>query len=439
MEAPRGKTHPPIAFQAPSGARHGAPGGLRVEQGPRSSPSGARSVHRSHKGEPNALAGLPGPCQPPSGAGRSGGASRRRTLRPRANPSVSANCSFSQVIFFGDVSRTCPASLRCSRDEPKRADRPRSLHHLRQSAAPADPVCRLEQEAGPSPHQVDPGDVGNQATRGEEAEVNGSSALPSDPLPSEPTAPCVAARRRVRQHPLAAAVAEGDTRAQMLAQTTNSSSGATTPRLKNRVRGSTNLERKSRWGFRGEAAESHRQNSQRRREIAVGSRKYLSPEPMLQDPNYVRVMAMQGKSVPTYAYALNNPIKYIDPTGLDADEADRHDGNARGPGSFCALNPNGCPPVNPPNGAPPTDFCVLNPDACPMSPGGHSGGGSNNQCTNPPSNVNDCLAACDAGGEALKNFCRGITGEGAAWKRALCWSATTGSVAFCKGICYRIH
>jgi hypothetical protein len=49
---------------------------------------------------------------------------------------------------------------------------------------------------------------------------------------------------------------------------------------------------------------------------AAGLSQYLSPEPLLQKPAYVRHAAKTGMTVPTYAYANNNPTRHIDPTGL---------------------------------------------------------------------------------------------------------------------------
>ncbi|MFZ2874324.1 MAG: RHS repeat-associated core domain-containing protein, partial [Phycisphaerales bacterium] len=45
--------------------------------------------------------------------------------------------------------------------------------------------------------------------------------------------------------------------------------------------------------------------------------RYLSPEPLLQSPVYVRRMAQSGVQVPTYAYAANNPLRYVDPDGRE--------------------------------------------------------------------------------------------------------------------------
>jgi len=45
--------------------------------------------------------------------------------------------------------------------------------------------------------------------------------------------------------------------------------------------------------------------------------RYLSPEPMLQTPGYMTTMAAAGMQVPTYAYAANNPLRYVDPTGRE--------------------------------------------------------------------------------------------------------------------------
>jgi RHS repeat-associated protein len=42
---------------------------------------------------------------------------------------------------------------------------------------------------------------------------------------------------------------------------------------------------------------------------------YLQPEPMLQNPQAVLAAAMQGDSLPAYAYALSNPINFTDATG----------------------------------------------------------------------------------------------------------------------------
>lgn len=47
----------------------------------------------------------------------------------------------------------------------------------------------------------------------------------------------------------------------------------------------------------------------------LGSR-YLSPEPLLQDPDWVARDAQHGTSVPTYAYAGNNSASHTDPRGL---------------------------------------------------------------------------------------------------------------------------
>jgi RHS repeat-associated protein len=44
--------------------------------------------------------------------------------------------------------------------------------------------------------------------------------------------------------------------------------------------------------------------------------RYLQPEPMAANPQYIKGMAQSGMSVPVYAYAFNNPLHFTDPTGL---------------------------------------------------------------------------------------------------------------------------
>lgn len=79
----------------------------------------------------------------------------------------------------------------------------------------------------------------------------------------------------------------------------------------------------------------------------------------------------------------------------------------RGPGSFCALNPEGCPP--------PLSSPTAEPEAF---------------------DLNRCLKACDAGGAVLEAFCRGLAED---WQKRLCWSVVLGSKKACQGMCYRIH
>ncbi|MBZ4423346.1 RHS repeat domain-containing protein, partial [Myxococcus sp. RHSTA-1-4] len=48
--------------------------------------------------------------------------------------------------------------------------------------------------------------------------------------------------------------------------------------------------------------------------------RFLQSEPMLHEPGYVVDMALKGHVVPAYAYAANNPLYFVDPTGLAFDE-----------------------------------------------------------------------------------------------------------------------
>ena len=73
------------------------------------------------------------------------------------------------------------------------------------------------------------------------------------------------------------------------------------------------------------------------------SARYLQPEPMLQNPRYVTAMAKMGLSPPTYGYANNNPINYIDSDGLKVSgTADRNDWWQRLNDVLARLNANAC-------------------------------------------------------------------------------------------------
>jgi RHS repeat-associated protein len=52
------------------------------------------------------------------------------------------------------------------------------------------------------------------------------------------------------------------------------------------------------------------------RDYAVSEGRWVSPEPLLRNPAWVVSQAASGMHVSAYAYALNNPIRYVDPTGL---------------------------------------------------------------------------------------------------------------------------
>jgi RHS repeat-associated protein len=44
--------------------------------------------------------------------------------------------------------------------------------------------------------------------------------------------------------------------------------------------------------------------------------RYLQAEPFLQKPEVITALAHQGRSLPSYGYAQNNPIKFTDPDGM---------------------------------------------------------------------------------------------------------------------------
>lgn len=56
---------------------------------------------------------------------------------------------------------------------------------------------------------------------------------------------------------------------------------------------------------------------------------------MLQEFGYVQAMAQQGTSVPTYAYARNNPLRWTDVTRLGPYDPDQQQPTPRAPIGPC--------------------------------------------------------------------------------------------------------
>jgi RHS repeat-associated protein len=87
------------------------------------------------------------------------------------------------------------------------------------------------------------------------------------------------------------------------------------------------------------------------RDYDASSGSWLSPEPMLQDPKWVRRESERGFSAPTYAYARNNSIRYTDPTGLCVSTYDccmqRNPGNPAACGGFAGPKPFELPKFDP--------------------------------------------------------------------------------------------
>ena len=129
--------------------------------------------------------------------------------------------------------------------------------------------------------------------------------------------------------------------------TTSTSSPA---RLKTRVGGSTSPRALRVGKFPRQPRGPHRETTTRARRFTVGSRKYLSPEPLLQSPDWVMSELQSGYQVPAYSYARNNPVMVVDPNGKNPGAAVVVGGAAVGVGAavgaaasfWCLAHPADC-------------------------------------------------------------------------------------------------
>ena len=116
--------------------------------------------------------------------------------------------------------------------------------------------------------------------------------------------------------------------------------------------------------------------------------RYLSPEPLLQEPTWVASELQEGHQVPAYSYARNNPVAYIDPDGLDPlrppSGPNSPPGNYHGP-----LPLPNFPSQTPPPGPQLPEYSP------PPSPPGPGASGS----------VPGCTAACSASAAAVFALC----------------------------------
>ena len=136
--------------------------------------------------------------------------------------------------------------------------------------------------------------------------------------------------------------------------------------------------------------------------------RYLSPEPLLQPrnladdpelltlpaplrqaisqmssgPGFAAAQAKLGRSVPAYAYALNNPLAFVDPDGLAATRED-----------FCRETGQCIP-----------DYCVQNPEVCNSPPP--------NKCEDPKAQgIITCPGKCSIYGGLAYLACKAAGGE----------------------------